>query len=280
METKYSVLMSVYRNEEGRYLHDALDSMAQQTIAPSEIVLVEDGPLTEDLYQTIKAFEEEHPGLLNTVINDKNLGLGLALQKGILACSSEMIARMDSDDVSRKDRCEKQLLEFDKDPALSLCGGWIREFPEDNMDETTGIREVPENDAEIREYLKHRCPFNHMTVMFKKSEVLRAGNYQDYLYNEDYLLWIHMTLAGCRFHNLQEVLVDVRTSRDMYANRRGGDAYYQSEKGIQKKLLENHLITRSVYNRNVAERFVLQKMMTPGMRSFVFRHFARSGGNQ
>lgn len=272
--------MSVYRNEEGRYLHDALESMAAQTVKPSEIVLVEDGPLTEDLYHAIQSFEEEHPGLLKTVVNEKNLGLGLALQKGILACSNELAARMDSDDVSHRDRCEKQLQAFEKDPALALCGAWIREFPENNIQETTGIREVPETDAEIRDYLKHRCPFNHMSVMYRKSEVLRAGNYQDYLYNEDYLLWINMTLAGCRFHNLQEVLVDVRTSKDMYANRRGGDAYYRSEKGIQQKLLENHLISESLYRRNVAERFILQKMMTPGMRSFVFRHFARSGGNQ
>ena len=276
MEQKCSVLMSVYQKEKPEYLSASLQSMKNQTICPDEIVLVEDGPLNEGLYAAIDAFDRSCPGLLRILKNEQNLGLGLSLQRGVLACRNELIARMDSDDLSRPFRLEHQLNQFEKQPGLSICGGNIEEFTGDDLNAKVGIRAVPLTDAEIRAYMKKRCPFNHMTVMFRKSAVLSAGNYQHYLYNEDYLLWIHMAEAGCVFGNLNEILVDVRTEPDLYENRRGGDAYYQSEKGIQKILLEKKIISFPEYQRNLAERFLLQKVMTPSMRAFVFRHFART----
>ena len=276
MEQKCSVLMSVYQKEKPEYLSASLQSMKNQTICPDEIVLVEDGPLNEGLYAAIDAFDRSCPGLLRILKNEQNLGLGLSLQRGVLACRNELIARMDSDDLSRPFRLEHQLNQFEKQPGLSICGGNIEEFTGDDLNAKVGIRAVPLTDAEIRAYMKKRCPFNHMTVMFRKSAVLSAGNYQHYLYNEDYLLWIHMAEAGCVFGNLNEILVDVRTEPDLYENRRRGDAYYQSEKGIQKILLEKKIISFPEYQRNLAERFLLQKVMTPSMRAFVFRHFART----
>lgn len=274
--TAYSVLMSVYRKEKGEYLRTAINSMLSQTVMPQQFVLVEDGPLTDELYEVIHDFEMKYPSLFTIVKNEKNLGLGLALQKGILACRNEMIARMDSDDIAHSDRIEKELQVFRNDSYVSICGSWIEEFAGEDIENKTGIRKVPGNDAEIKEYLRKRCPFNHMTVLYKKSDVLKAGNYQDYLYNEDYLLWIRMLEAGCRFANVEEVLVDVRTDPDMYQNRRGGDAYYQSEKGIQDILLKDGIIDKATYLMNIMKRFLLQKAMTPSMRAFVFRMFARS----
>ncbi len=276
MDQKCSVLMSVYQKEKAEYLSASLESMRNQTICPDEIVLVEDGPLNEGLYSAINTFDRKNPGLLRILKNETNLGLGLSLQKGVLECRNELIARMDSDDLSRPYRLEHQLNRFAQEPGLSICGGNIEEFTGDDLNAKVGIREVPDSDAEIRTFMKKRCPFNHMTVMFRKSAVLSAGNYQHFLYNEDYLLWIHMAEAGCVFANLNEILVDVRTEPDLYENRRGGNAYYQSEKGIQKILLEKKMISFPEYERNIAERFLLQKVMTPSLRAFVFRHFART----
>ena len=275
--TKYSVLMSVYKKENASYLLEAVNSMLNQSVKPSEIVLVEDGPLTDELYTAIDLLVHENAHIFKIVKNEKNLGLGLALAKGLKECSYELVARMDTDDIARSNRISKQLLEFEKDDELSLCGGNIREFA-GSVENTVGLRVVPVEDREIKKYIKNRCPFNHMTVMFKKSDVLKAGNYQHLLYNEDYLLWINMLKVGCKFKNIPEVLVDVRVDTDFYADRRGGNQYFKSEKAIQDILLENKLINVFTYSKNISIRFILEKMMTPEMRSFIFKHFARKRG--
>lgn len=275
--TKYSVLMSVYKKENASYLLEAVNSMLNQSVKPSEIVLVEDGPLTDELYTAIDLLVHENAHIFKIVKNEKNLGLGLALAKGLKECSYELVARMDTDDIAKSNRISKQLLEFENDDALSLCGGNIREFAE-SVENTVGLRVVPVEDREIKKYIKNRCPFNHMTVMFKKSDVLKAGNYQHLLYNEDYLLWINMLKVGCKFKNIPEVLVDVRVDTDFYADRRGGNQYFKSEKAIQDILLENKLINVFTYSKNISIRFILEKMMTPEMRSFIFKHFARKRG--
>ncbi len=275
---KYSVLMSVYKKENANYLSQAINSMLNQTVKPTEIVLVEDGPLTDELYEAIDSFVRENPFLFKIVRNEKNLGLGLALAKGLLECSNELVARMDTDDIAKSNRIQKELEEFERDSHLSLCGGYIREFEGEDVEHTVGIRTVPIEDTEIKTYIKSRCPFNHMTVMFKKSEVLNAGNYQHLLYNEDYLLWINMLKAGCKFKNIPEVLVDVRVDKNFYSDRRGGNQYFESEKAIQDILLKNKMIDKMTYSKNIAIRFILEKMMTPNMRSFMFKHFARKRG--
>lgn len=275
---KYSVLMSVYKKENAKYLSQAINSILNQTVKPAEIVLVEDGPLTNELYEVIYFFTSENPSIFKIVKNDENLGLGLSLAKGLLECSNELIARMDTDDIAKSNRIQKELDEFNQDNNLSLCGGYIREFEGEDVEHTVGIRTVPIEDAEIKKYIKGRCPFNHMTVMFKKSEVLKAGNYQHLLYNEDYLLWINMVKAGCKFKNIPEVLVDVRVDKNFYSNRRGGNQYFESEKAIQDILFKNKMIDKKTYLKNIAIRFILEEMMTSNMRSFMFKHFARKRG--
>lgn len=121
---KYSVLMSLYKKEHPEYLRLALDSMINQTVKPDEIVLVEDGPLTDELYQVV----EEYKHYLKLVINEKNLGLGLALNEGLKECRNELVARMDTDDISKPNRCEKQLKRFEENPSLAIVGSHIDEF--------------------------------------------------------------------------------------------------------------------------------------------------------
>lgn len=272
-DNKYSVLLSVYRKEQAEYLDQALLSMVRQTVAPDEIVIVRDGPLTRELDEVIDTYKTQYPEMIQILTNETNLGLGLALQKGVPACRNELIARMDSDDIARPDRCEKQLKMFAEDPGLVICGGAIREFNTD-LDNTSGYRICPSSDAELKQYIKTRCPFNHMTVMYKKSAVLEAGNYQDFLYNEDYLLWIRLYEKGYKFANLPDVLVDVRVNDDLY-QRRGGEAYYKSEKGIQDILLHDGIITRTTYLSNVAKRFILQKLMPNALRGFLYKYVIR-----
>ena len=265
---KYSVLMSLYKKEHPEYLRLALDSMLNQTVKPDEIVLVEDGPLTPELY----AILDEYP-MLHRVKNEKNLGLGLALNEGLKVCRNELVARMDTDDISKPDRCEKQLSFFEAYPDTSIVGGQIEEFIDDTTN-VVGRRIVPETDSELKEYMKKRCPFNHMTVMFKKSNVMEAGNYQDWFWNEDYYLWIRLALGEYKFANLSDMLVHARVGADMY-ERRGGTKYFRSEIDIQKLMLKKNMIGYGTYLTNCGKRLIVEKLMPNKLRGWIFQKFAR-----
>lgn len=271
---KYSVLMSLYAKEKPEYLRLALDSMINQTVKPDEIVLVEDGPLTDELYEVVKEYGEKYPDLFNVVINKTNLGLGPALNRGLSCCRNELVARMDTDDISKSDRCEKQLKTFEEDKELSITGGQIEEFI-DRPENVSGRRIVPCSDTEIKAYMKKRCPFNHVTVMFKKSDILEVGNYQEWFWNEDYYLWIRLAISNKKFANISDILVKVRVGKEMY-KRRGGRKYFKSEKDIQKLMYKNGLISYSRYLINVAERLVLQVLMPNRVRGWIFKKLARN----
>lgn len=266
---KYSVLMSLYKKEKPEYLRLAIDSMLNQTVKPDEIVLVEDGPLTDELYAVL----DEYGDKLTRVRNEKNLGLGLALNVGLKVCRNELVARMDTDDISKPERCEVQLHYFEQHPETDIVGGDIAEFIGDETN-IIGKRMVPQTNAEIREYMKKRCAFNHMSVMYKKTAVGAAGGYQDWFWNEDYYLWIRMWLNGAVFGNTGTVLVNVRTGEEMY-QRRGGKKYFKSEKGLQDYMLEHRMIGFGTYAMNVSKRFIVQEMLPNSVRGWVFRKFAR-----
>ena len=264
---KYSVLMSLYKKEKPAYLRLAVDSMLNQTVKPDEIVLVEDGPLTDELYAVL----DEYGDKLTRVRNEKNLGL--ALNVGLKACRNELVARMDTDDISKPERCEEQLRYFEQHPETDIVGGDIAEFIGDETN-IIGKRMVPQTNAEIREYMKKRCAFNHMSVMYKKTAVEAAGGYQNWFWNEDYYLWIRMWLNGAVFGNTGTVLVNVRTGEEMY-QRRGGKKYFKSEKGLQDYMLGHRMIGFGTYAMNVSKRFIVQEMLPNSVRGWVFRKFAR-----
>lgn len=270
---KYSVLMSLYYKENPIHLSESLDSMINQTISPDEIVMVFDGPLTNELYQMMDKYIKYNPDLFTVVVNEKNLGLGTSLKKGLEKCRNELVARMDTDDISRFDRCEKQIRLFESIPSLDIVGGNIGEFI-DNPQKIISYRNVPTDDDEIKEYMKFRCGFNHMTVMFKKESVIKCGNYIDWFFNEDYYLWIRMLENGCKFANIDDILCYVRVGKEMYS-RRGGIKYFKSEVKLQKYMLEHKIINIKNYALNVLKRFVLQLLLTNRIRGILFKFFAR-----
>lgn len=269
----YSVLMSVYIKEKPEYLRLALDSMFDQTVAPDEIVIVEDGPLGDELYAVLDEYSEKYGGEFVRVKNRTNSGLALSLNKGLSACKNEFVARMDTDDVSLPDRCETELKYFADNPETDIVGTAISEFAE-SPDKIISNRAVPCTHEEICKYMKMRCPMNHMSVMFKKSSVEKAGSYLQWHYNEDSYLWIRMFLAGCRFANIAGSYVYVRVDNDTYA-RRGGKAYYASEKKLFKFMRKKKMISWMQYQKAKAIRFVVQRLMTNKMRRWFYAKFAR-----
>lgn len=240
----YSVLMSVYKNENARYLKLSIDSMYSQTIPPAEFVLICDGPLTEQLDLVINNEISKHDNL-RVIRFEKNEGLGYALQTGLKECKYDIVARMDSDDISRPERCEKELSYLLKHPEVSIVGGWIEEFSA-SVEIINSTRKVPESNDEIVEFAKSRNPFNHPSVMYRKNDVLKAGNYQKVRYLQDYYLWVAMLIKGFRGYNLQEPLVWMRADAKLY-KRRSGKQYIELQLNLFKIMLDNHFITYPQY---------------------------------
>ena len=269
----FSVAMSVYKNDKPKDFDRALESITQlQTVKPTEIVLVVDGPVGEELNEVVGKYEKTYP-CFRTIRLSKNCGLGNALKLAVENASYELIARMDSDDISLPSRFEEQIAFFESDSSLDMVGGNISEFiaEEENI---VAYRNVPVSDSEIKNYMKTRCPFNHVSVMYKKAAVQKAGGYLDLFWNEDYYLWIRMQLSGAKFANTGTTLVNVRTGSDMYA-RRGGKRYFESEKFLQKYMIDHKMINHSTYISNIAKRWVVQRCLPNELRGWVFRKFAR-----
>lgn len=222
----YSVLMSVYYKENPKWFDESIQSMLNQTIKTNDFVLIEDGPLTDELENIVKKYEAKYPNIFNVIRLEKNQGLGPALAIGVEACKNEWIARMDSDDYSVPDRIEKQFNIIKEDPDIDMIGSWHNEFM-DSIDNVKSIKKLPESHDSIVKYSKTRNPFSHPSILFKKSNVLKAGNYRRYHLVEDYDMWIRMIETGTKCYNIQEPLIYVRVSEDLY-KRRGGLKYLKS----------------------------------------------------
>jgi glycosyltransferase involved in cell wall biosynthesis len=272
-EIKFSVLVSVYYKENPEWFRTALDSIIHQTLMPNEIVLVEDGMLTDELYSIINEYIVKYANLFKTIQLEKNSGLGEALRIGILNCNYDIVARMDTDDIARKDRFEKQIQFLKKNPEIDLVGSWISEF-EKNPDEIISYRQLPTEHNDIYKFGQFRCPVNHMTVMYKKSAVLKAGNYQTFKNIEDYFLWGRMLKCGCKFANIPECLVNVRAGKAMFQRRANLNYFFNSEYPLHTKFYKMQFINLKQYLRNIISKFLLRVIPIWAM-TFIYNKFLR-----
>lgn len=214
---EYSVLMTVYKSDNPEYFRVALNSMINQTKKPDEIVLVNDGPISSALQDVIDDLNID--GIINQVNLKENVGLGLALNAGIKVCKNELIARMDSDDISLPRRCEEQVKAFEADPQLDIVGLHVKEFDND-INNIVGERRVPLSNIDIYRFARTRDPFNHPTVMYKKSKVIESGLYGDYRKNQDTDLWIKMLSKKAECINLDDDLFRFRFDENTYKKRK------------------------------------------------------------
>lgn len=242
-----SVLMSVYKKEKPEYLKAALESILNQTLQPDEIVVIKDGPLTEELERVLAEVTHrlqkqgvdaqlrgkekctaQNQGqnksgiVLRTYQFEENVQLGRALRKGVELCQHELIARMDTDDIACPERLQKQYDYMMAHKEAAALGGYMEEFCDDNS--FSNVKTMPCSFEEIRKYARFRNPLNHMTVMLRKEAVIMVGNYRHYPFLEDYDLWSRILSMGYKIENLPEVLVRARVGNELYG-RRGGFAY-------------------------------------------------------
>lgn len=267
---KFSLLMCVYKNDNPEHFYTSLNSVCQSSVIPDELILVVDGPIGIELNRVIDLFK--------TRINLKdvrlmcNVGLGKALSHGIEYCNNELVARFDSDDICHRLRFERQLKYMADNKYIDVVGSWVAEFDS----EPTSIhayRNTPSSHEEIVKYAKLRNPFNHMSVLFKKTKVLSSGGYQDdYLY-EDYSLWVRMIKNGCIMGNIDEVLVYARTGNGM-ETRRGGGKYLKSEIVGQFKFYKLGFLSKREFLVNLFIRVPI-RILPGNLRKSIYRNLLR-----
>jgi glycosyltransferase involved in cell wall biosynthesis len=242
-QADFSVLMAVYLHADAEHLNFSLYSLINQSLLPREIVLVCDGPITEELAQVIKKykrdFEENFDVIFKIVYLDFNVGLGLALNKGINSCKYDIIARFDADDICIQDRFYIQYNYFISSD-LDVLGGMMKEFVQ-NPDDSSLVFTKPLTHMEILNYSKYLNPLCHPTVMFKKESVLRAGSYSDMKLFEDYYLWVRMLKKGYIFGNLDQILVYFRVGDDMIGRRHGLSYFRREFRFYYQSFLYHHL---------------------------------------
>ena len=272
-EKTYYVLMAVYGKEKPEFFRQSIESMLAQTLPFSDFVLVCDGALTHELNEVISWAQEEMGEKLQIIRLKENKGLGKALRTGVPRCRCSVIARMDSDDISRPDRCERQFRIIERD-GYDLVSGTLQEFVREPGD-MDRLRVLPRTSEEILQYAKKRNPFNHPCVMFRKESVLRVGSYQDFPGFEDYYLWIRMLRKGCKGYNVQEVILDMRTGNGMY-DRRGGRDYLYWVLRFQRYLYCKNFITKKEYIQNCLVRTTVGAI-PGGAREKFYHVFLRNG---
>lgn len=268
----FSVLISVYKKEKAEYLKQALQSIIEQTLKPTEIVIVKDGILTKELDECIEDFQRQNPKLFKILSFKENRGLGLALRDGVNVCKYDYIARMDSDDIANPERFAKQFQYLKQHPKVALLGTWITEFSKDE-NKTDTLTKLPCSHQEILKYAKKRNPFRHVTVVYKKTAVIQSGNYRDFLWFEDYDLFVRMLQEGYIAANIPEHLVNVRADKDMFA-RRGGWQYLKQDYRFQKFLLKRKFIDKSNFIMNIAIRSIV-RMVPNELRSYIYKKIMR-----
>jgi len=237
----YSVLMSVYYKEKAEFLWESMESIYNQTVPTDDFVLVCDGKLNKSLETVICKMQIKFGDVLRVVRLKKNSGLGNALNMGMKYCRHDLVARMDSDDISVPERCAKQIQVFRKQPEVSIVSGTVLEFKE-TVGKFNVQRRLPKKQKDIIKFAKKRNPFNHPCVMYKKSEVEAAGGYQDFYLLEDYYLWIRMLMNKSCGYNLQEPLLWMRADAGLY-KRRGGWKYAKSQRTLCRYMKEQGFIS-------------------------------------
>ncbi|WP_229793041.1 glycosyltransferase [Undibacterium squillarum] len=254
-------LISLYHRDNPTHFKEALESIGNQTIPANEVVVVQDGPVGEQLTTILNEAKTKLP--LKLVQINQNVGRGEALRIALPQCTHELVAIMDGDDISKPYRFEKQIEEFKRDSNLLIIGGCIEEFnltPGDLKQR----RNVPLTNEEIRNKVRRRNPFNQMTVMFRKSAALEAGGYRHSIGFEDYDLWLRLLKLNGNAKNLEDILVDARVGNGML-DRRRGFSYIKSEiqfffRAFKEKSIKFNDLAASITLR-LAFRLLPQKIL-------------------
>ena len=271
---RYSVLMSVYKNDDPDFLKIALESVYNiQTVKPDEIVVVFDGPLTDRLYFVLDEFKNGKEEIVKYYPQAINSGLGEALRVGSEYCTGDYIFRMDSDDISDPRRFEKQINFMETHREIDVLGSDIAEFNNSPYEEKMRVRSCPKKHDDIVHMGKRRNPMNHVSICMKKEALMKSGGYQTLLLLEDYYLWLHMIGSGCKLANIHESLVYVRVGNG-FDSKRGSKERITGWKVLQRYMLEIGMINKYEAFSNMM--YIVAFVKTPAwLKKFLYSTFLR-----
>lgn len=252
----FSVLLSVYKAEKPEFLQQAIESIYhEQTLKPSQVVIVKDGPLPEQLEQVLERYKTDLQATLTIVSLAKNVGLGAALNAGLAHCRYELVARMDTDDIAMPDRFAIQVKFMQQNPNIIACSGVIEEW-DSAFTEQLGCRKLPQEHSDIVKFAKSRSPLNHPAAMFRKAAVVEVGGYPPLRKAQDYALWSLLIVNGAQLANLPNVLLKMRSGDEMMG-RRGLD-YFKHEYQLLQFQKEIGFLSYSEYIKNVVTKGLLR----------------------
>lgn len=221
--TTISVLMSVYKSEKGPLLERALQSVwDDQTRKPDQIVLVVDGPVPEELELIVDSLQltvnASGTATMTVVKLPVNGGLTKALNVGLQHVTSDLVARMDSDDIAAPNRLELQERFLEEHPEIDIVGGSMQEF--DDEHECLNVRHYPQTHEEACKYIVKACPLAHPAVMMRKRMFDEGLKYDErYRMSQDIKLWYDAILAGYKMANLPDVCLYFRQQGDVFRRR-------------------------------------------------------------
>lgn len=270
---EFSLLLPVYAGDDPAHLRLAYESSTRnQTLRPAEAVIVQDGPVAEPLADELHRLETESVVPLRVIRQQENRGLTAALNRGLDAVETPVVARMDADDVSVPERFETQWPLIEE--GYDLVGSGMAEF-ESDPEEIAAVRVPPVGEARIREHARTHNPFNHPTMMYRVEALDRVGRYEPFGKMEDYWLGIRLLQAGARVANVADPLVLYRTGSGAFS-RRGGWEEARTELQLQREMLRMGFITRGQYLRNVGIKGTYRMLPAP-VKRVLFRGLVAKG---
>ena len=270
---KFSVLIPVYCKEKAEYFSVALNSILNQTLLPNEILIVEDGKLGEELESVVKNAEQNNPNLVRVIRLEENKGIGYVRTLGINECKNELIAFMDSDDISSPDRFKKQIDFLATHPDIDMVGSWVTEF-DGESDNIYSKRVLPTEPNEVFYFAKFRMPVNNNTIVFKKTPVQEVGSYQIATGFEDYEVCGKLLNKGYKIANIPEFLVNMRAGQGMMNRRKGFGYFMKYEYACMKLFYDIGFINFWEFLRNISLKLPL-RIMPDWMRNLIYKRFLR-----
>ena len=270
---KFSVLMPVYYKEKAEYFSVALNSILEQTLKPNEILIIEDGKLGDDLETVIVKAEQNNSDLVRVIRLEENKGIGYVRTLGIKECKYDIVAFMDSDDIARSDRFEKQIAFLKANPNIDMVGSWVTEFDE-KPENIYSKRVLPTKPCEVYKFAKFRMPVNNNTIMFKKNPVIEVGSYQIATGFEDYEVCGKLLNKGYKIANIPEFLVNMRAGQSMMNRRKGLHYFIKYEYACMKSFYDIGFINFFEFLRNISLKLPL-RIMPDWMRNLVYKKFLR-----
>lgn len=246
-----SILLAVHNQTSNKDFTKTIESIYLQKHIPKDIIIIQDGPIEENLFKNILNFKNEKK-INQNIILKKNLGLANALNEGIKKCKFNLVARLDPEDEVINDRFYYQFLFMSKNQNISVCGSYARE----EHDISSNIIKKPTTSSEISKYIKFGNPLIHSTVIFRKNKIVDIGGYPNIPKCQDLFLWVKCLQFGLKLANLPKVLVKTYLNRETM--RRRGLKYFRNELIIYKYQYQHKLISHKEFILNCILRFLLR----------------------